>query len=148
MTNTTCPTAFAFGFGIRFALHSHPESETFYILEDMFVVLSVCFLSFSAEYPKRLRYLVAMSLYCGRLHYSGSSSSLPTLGRFSSYPRKAYYLGICRIRHFHVPSSGNYSLYILTSAINFAYRLAEEESLRLQQTHRVSKKQDQTSARI
>jgi hypothetical protein len=35
-------TAYAIGFGCRFGLHYHPDSEGIYIAEYLFIVLSVC----------------------------------------------------------------------------------------------------------
>jgi hypothetical protein len=72
----TFTTAFAFGLSIRFGLHSQPESKGLYILEYLFVVLSVRLnipLYFLSQ-AKYLHYPVAVRLHCRRLRSSGPSS--------------------------------------------------------------------------
>jgi hypothetical protein len=57
--------AFAFGIGTRFGLHIHPESKGLYIVEYLFVVLSVCpflWLPFSHNSPSSIFSHVHLSL--------------------------------------------------------------------------------------
>ena len=70
--------AFALGIGMRFGLHSHPDSKGIYIAEYLFVVLSVR--NFPAT-PRKSIHSVrsAVCFHCCGLHLAWAASEVPAL---------------------------------------------------------------------
>jgi len=64
-------TAYATGFGCRFGLHYHPDSEGLYIVEYMFIVLSAC-PSVPFPFLRLTKSCIAMCIYCSKLYLAGT----------------------------------------------------------------------------
>ena len=78
ITRLTFHPAFALGIGMRFGLHSHPDSKGIYIAEYLFVVLSVR--NFPAT-PRKSIHSVrsAVCFHCCGLHLARAASEVPAL---------------------------------------------------------------------
>jgi len=78
---TSSLLAFALGIGLRFGLHTNPQAKNLYIIEYMFVVLSVSLtIRIRLAHTEVYLYTVALCVHCSRLYSPWSIGSTPGCG--------------------------------------------------------------------